>query len=74
MVPAVPAVPTITTGNHMCFSMSQTLATLQSASRYSVEKRPPALAPKTFMPMYMKMSAKRKLGVAKPMKPMKVNR
>ena len=69
---AMPENPSTIAGIGRCPSMSPTFSQLQGASRKSREKRPPTLAWKTTTPVYMSTSASRKLGIARPMKPMKV--
>ena len=69
MMPAVPAVPTMTIGSGRCFSRSHTLATLHGAFMYSGENSPPGLMPRASSPI-IRIRASRKLGVARPMKPM----
>ena len=71
--PAVPAVPTITTGSGRWLSRSTNLARLQPARRYSGENRPPTLISNS-RATNISTSASRKFGVARPMKPTAMNR
>ena len=67
--PAVPAVPITTIGTGRCLSMSHTLPRLHGANWYSSENRPPGLTPKNFARISIRISASRKLGVARPANP-----
>ena len=71
---AVPASARISTGSGRCLTRSQTLAADQGASSNSAENRPPTLRPNQRKPRYMTISASRKFGTARPMKPMKVKK
>ena len=69
---AVPAVPTTTIGSGRCASRSTTLPMLHGCLRYSGENSPPGLIPSARRPI-IRISANRKLGVARPMKPTNEN-
>ena len=70
---AVPAVPTMITGTIRCMSRSKTLPTLHGAVRYSLENNPKAEFPVARKNNHRKISANRKLGIARPMNPTNVN-
>ena len=72
MVPAVPAVPITTAGMIRCLSRSQIFAGLHDAIAYSRENRPICTWPVQANHAHTITSASRKLGTARPMKPMKV--
>ena len=56
------------TGTGRCASRSITLPTLQAASTYSGENRPPTLAPKLRTMNTISTSASRNCGVASPVR------
>ncbi|MBA7684656.1 hypothetical protein ES703_93062 [subsurface metagenome] len=66
---AVAAIPRTTTGTQRWLSISANLAQLQATSSNSAEKSPPTLIPNHFWPRYIKISANRNPGVARPMYP-----
>ena len=74
MVPAVPAVPSTTTGTMRCFNMSRTLSTDQGARAYSGANNPPAVMPKYLKSMNINSNANMKFGTAKPIKPTAVKK
>ena len=67
--PAVPAVPITITGMGRCASRSITRPTLHGALRYCGENRPPTDSPNSLKNRNIRISASRKLGVARPTKP-----
>ena len=69
---AVPASARIRAGSGRCLIRSQALAQLHGASSNSGENSPPTLAPNQRNARYMMISASRKFGTARPMKPMRV--
>ena len=71
---AVPAVPITTIGIGRCLSMSHARARLHGAATYSAENRPVRLTPNHASASHISTSASRKLGVARPKNPEKVNR
>ena len=70
---AVPDVPMTITGIHRCWSRSHTRAQLHAAFCMSGENSPPTLVPKYVNEMNIRISASRKLGVARPRKPTSVS-
>ncbi len=69
---AVPPSARISAGIGRCLIRSQILPQPQGAIAYLGENSPPTLAPNQAKPKYMIISASRKSGTARPMKPTKV--
>ena len=71
-MPAVPAVPTMTTGIQRCSRIDLALAQLIGSPRYFWSIRWPIEVPNQMLAKYMRISASMKFGMAMPSSPRKV--
>ena len=72
IIAAVPEVPMTTTGIHRCSSTDRNFAQLIGRSMYSGSINPPIEVPNTTFAKYSSTRARRKFGVARPRKPIRV--